>query len=470
MGIIKDKYSTSQQQKIESYFWLCNNLILFEGLLAVKTIIGIRREDKNPWERRVPLIPVQARELIQKHDLEIWLQPSSTRVFRDEDFVQEGVKIEENLSPCSIFLAIKEIPVNFFQRGKIYLFFSHTTKGQPHNMAMLKRMKELDCTLIDYEKIVDEKGRRLLFFGKQAGQAGMIDTFWALGQKLLREIKENPFSQIKQAFKYSSLVEAKEEIKKIGWRIYNEGFHPSLVPLFCGFTGYGHVSQGAQEIFNLFPYEEITPEKMISFIKEKNYTSNKLYKVVFKEQHMVKPVSPKDNFILQDYYQNPQKYRSVFESYLPYLTVLVNCIYWEPKYPKFVTKKFLKKLYEDDSSPRLRVIGDISCDIQGAVECTVKATNPENPVFTYDPLREKAIDGFEGRGVVVMAVDNLPAEISLESSISFSQAFKLLVPAIAAADYSRDFAKCSLPNAVKKAVILYRGKFTSNYQYMKKFL
>ena len=432
--------------------------------------IGIRREDKNAWERRAPLIPTQVRELLQNHSFEIWLQPSSIRIFPDEDYEREGAKIEEGLSPCTIILAIKEIPLDFFEKGKVYIFFSHTTKGQPHNMPMLKRMMELGCTLIDYEKIVDEKGFRLLFFGKHAGLAGMIDTLCALGQKLDWEKIKNPFSPIKQAFKYQSLVEAKEEIEKVGWKIDKAGLDSTLVPFLCGFAGYGNVSQGAQEIFDLLPFEEVSPPEISAFFKEKNYSAHKVYKVVFKEKHMVIPVSPEERFDLQDYYRNPQKYKPIFESYLPYLIVLVNCIYWEPKYPRFVTKKFLKKFFSKNSSPQLRVIGDLSCDIEGSVECTVKATSPDNPVFTYDPLKEEAKDGFEGRGPVIMAVDNLPAEISLESSISFSQALKPLVLDIAEADFRGDFADCRLPDSIKKAVIIYRGQFTPNYSYLKNFL
>ena len=337
-------------------------------------------------------------------------------------------------------------------------------------MLMLKRMIELECTLIDYEKIVDEEGFRLVLFGNQAGLAGMIDTLWALGQKLALEKKQNPFSRIKQAFEYQSLIEAKEEIKKMGWKIHQEGLDSTLTPLVCGFAGYGNVSQGAQEIFDLLPFEEVTPQQISAFYREKNYSAHKVYKVVFKEEHMVVPVSSEERFDLQDYYQNPQKYRPVFETYLSYLTVLVNCIYWEPKYPRFVTKKFLKELYGMNSLPRLRVIGDISCDIEGSVECTVKATTPDNPVFVYDPLEEKARDGVEGRGIVVMATDNLPAEISLESSIFFSNALKPLVPAMAKADFSGNFTDCNLPDAVKKAVILYKGKFTHDYEYMKNFI
>lgn len=432
--------------------------------------IGIRREDKNPWERRVPLIPTHVRELIHQHSLEIWLQPSAIRVFADEDYVKEGAKIEEDLSRCSIILAVKEIPLDFFEKEKVYLFFSHTTKEQTHNMPMLKRMIEQRCTLIDYEKIVDKEGFRLVLFGKHAGLAGMIDTLWALGQRLNWEKIENPFSRIKQAFEYQSLIEAKERIEKVGWKIDQEGLDSTLTPLVCGFAGYGNVSQGAQEIFDLLPFEEVTPQKISAFYREKNYSAHKIYKVVFKEEHMVVPVSSGERFDLQDYYQNPQKYKPVFESYLPYLTVLVNCIYWEPKYPRFVTKKFLKELWGMNSLPRLRVIGDISCDIEGSVECTVKATSPDNPVFTYDPLKEEAKDGFEGRGPVIMAVDNLPAEISLESSISFSQALIFLIPGLAAADFNSDFAECRLPDSLKKAVILYKGEFTPDYSYMKNFI
>ena len=436
----------------------------------MKTLIGIRREDKNPWEKRVPLIPSHVREIIQNHPVEIRVQPSSIRIFHDEDYLREGARVEEDITPCSIIFAIKEIPIHFFKKEKVYIFFSHTMKGQPHNMPMLQRMVDLQCTLIDYEKIVNEKGQRLLLFGKQAGQAGMIDSLWALGQRLNYEKKENPFMNIKQAYQYRSLVEAKEEIEKAGWQIHEKGFDRTLVPLVCGFAGYGHVSQGAQEIFNLLPYEEIPAERIDSFFEEKNYSANRIYKVVFREEHMVKPVMSNQKFDLQDYYDNPKEYESIFDSYLPFLTVLINCIFWAPRYPRFVTKKNLNKLYRMNNEPRLRVIGDISCDIEGSVECMVRSTTPENPVYVYDPEEDKAIDGVEGRGPVVMAIDNLPAEISLESSIFFSGALKNFVPAIARANFSGDFDDCHIPEAVKKAVILYRGKLTPDYEYMKNFI
>jgi alpha-aminoadipic semialdehyde synthase len=436
----------------------------------MKIRFGIRREDKNPWERRVPLIPSHAREIIQNFPLELWMQPSSIRVFEDRDFIVEGAKVEEDLSSCSVVFAVKEIPLDFFQPGKTYMFFSHTIKGQRDNMPMLKKMMELECTLIDYERVVDEKGQRLVFFGTQAGQAGMIDTLWSFGQRLRNLGMSTPFEKTRLAHQYGSLVDAKEGIKKMGWDIHKIGLAPSLAPLICGFTGYGHVSKGAQEIFDLLPFEEISPLDLKSFYKQGNYTSNKVYKVIFKEEHMVKPRSASQRFQLQEYYDHPDRYQSIFESYIPFLSILVNCVYWAPQYPHFVTKEYLRELWEKENSPRLKVIGDISCDVEGAIEFTLYTTNPGEPVYVYDPIAKKALDGIKGRGVVVMATDNLPAELPLESSLFFSDALSPYVPAIAMADFSGDFKDCDLPYPIKKAVILYRGEFTPEYEYMKEYL
>jgi alpha-aminoadipic semialdehyde synthase len=399
------------------------------------------------------------------------LQPSSLRIFLDEEYKQEGAQINENLHSCPVIFAVKEIPEHFFEAEKTYIFFSHTIKGQMSNMPMLKRMVALLCTLIDYERIVDETEQRLVFFGHQAGQAGMIDTLWGLGKRLESEGLETSFSVIEKAHKYGSLVEAMEKIREVGWQIHEKGLDPSMVPFICGFSGYGRVSQGAQEIFDLLPVEEVAPENLHTFVQEGRYSTNRLYKVVFKEEHMVETIDPSHDFSLQDYYDHPEKYRSVFETYLPDLSILVNCIYWAPPYPRLVTKKYLERMWSTASSPpRLKIIGDISCDVNGSIECTDYATDPDKPVFIYDPFEKKTTDGVDGRGVVVMAVDNLPAEISLESSLAFSRALKPLVPEIAAADYSGSLEDCHLPASVKKAMILFKGELTPEYEYMKDFI
>jgi len=433
-------------------------------------IIGIRREDRNPWERRVPLIPSHIRELIKTRGVKVLIQPSSIRVFADEDFHLEGADVQDSLAPASVILGIKEIPSGFFEEGKTYLFFSHTIKGQPGNMPMLKSLVEHQATLIDYERIVDEKGRRLVFFGRQAGAAGLIDSLWTLGRRLKAEEIDNPFAAVKQTIYYQSLVEAKEEIAEIGMGIRRTGLPPSLVPFITGFLGYGHVSQGAQEIYDLLPYEEIDPLEYEEILRRGDFSPHRVYKVVFREEHLVRPRAASAVFDLQDYYDHPESYEPVLERYLPHMIMLINGVYWAPRYPHFVTKRYLRTLFGAPQPPRLKVIGDISCDVNGAIECTIKDTDPRDPVYVYDPAADAAIPGVLGNGPVVMAVYNLPAEIPLESSVFFSQSLMPFVPALAAADFRGTFEDCELPPPVKKAVILFRGKFTPAYRYMADFL
>jgi saccharopine dehydrogenase (NAD+, L-lysine-forming) len=431
--------------------------------------IGIRREDKSRWERRVPVTPEDARKLKEEHDIEVWVQPSPIRVFSEEEFTRAGAIVQEDLSPCPVIFAVKEMPLDFFEPGKTYVFFAHVIKGQPYNMPMLKKMLDLGCNLIDYEKVTDEKGRRLIFFGRHAGIAGMMDTLWALGQRLDWEGSPNPFSQLRHTYEYKDLAEAKEAVSKMGEKIKAEGLPDSVTPLICGIAGYGNVARGVWEILDLLPVEEIEPKKVVSLATGSDYAANVIYKVVFKEEHTVEPISPDHQFELQDFYDHPEKYRGKFESYVPYLTLIVNCIYWEEKYPRLVTNEYLKQLY-GAGQPRLRVIGDISCDIEGAIECTVRSTEPDEPVFVYNPFTGEATDGYEGEGPVVMAVDILPSELPRDASVDFSAVLSEFIPAIAKADFSVPFEQLDLPPEIKRAVIAYHGELTPDYRYIEEFL
>lgn len=428
--------------------------------------LGIRREDKSIWERRVPVVPADIPLLRAKHDMQVVVQPSPIRVFAEDEFRAVGAVVDEDLSSCDVIVAVKEIPPHLILPNKTYIFFAHVIKGQPHNMPMLRRLLELGCTLIDYEKVTDEKGRRLIFFGRHAGLSGMIDTLWALGKRLEWEGIANPFSQIDLAHAYPDLASAKAAVREAGERIRREGLPASLSPLVVGFSGYGNVSQGAQEVFAELPFVEIAPADLAALFADQP-DAHTLYKVVFKEEHMVEPVDPAGVFELQDYYQHPEKYRSCFSNYLPYLTVLVNGVYWDKRYPRLVTKAYLRE-HADDL--RLRVIGDISCDIEGSVECTVRCTEPGNPVYVYNPRTDTTTDGYAGEGVVILAVDILPSELPREASIYFSGVLRDFIPAIVAADYTVPFEQLALPPEIKRAVIVYQGKLTPDYQYISEYL
>ncbi len=429
--------------------------------------ICIRREDKNKWERRTPLIPAHVEKLEKEHGIEVHVQTSPIRAYRQQEYEQAGATIIEGLSECPIIMAIKEVPPALLQPRKTYAFFSHTIKGQTYNMPMLQKLLDLGCQLIDYEKIVDAQGRRLVFFGDYAGRAGMIDTLWALGQRLAWENIDTPLCQIRPAHQYADLEAAKRAIQQVGQQIAQKGLPAALTPLICGFAGYGNVSRGAQEIYDLLPVQEIDPDDLATC---QDTNPHHVFKVVFKEQHMVTPVQEETTFELQDYYDHPEKYRGQFERYVPYLTLLVNGIYWSARYPRLVTRHYLETLFSQDQTPKLRVIGDISCDVEGAIECNLHATDPGHPIYVYDPLTGKTQEGHQGRGVVVLAVDNLPCELPRESSAHFSKTLLTFVPAIARADYSVPFDQSDLPPIIKRAVIVWQGQLTPAYRYLQEYL
>lgn len=433
----------------------------------MKKIVGIRREDKNIWERRAAIIPEQITKFKEELPLEFYCQPYPTRAFSDQEYERAGASIEEDLTPCSVIFGIKEIPIPRLHPGKTYLFFSHTIKGQKYNMPMLRHLLESRSTLIDYELIKDARGRRLVFFGRFAGMAGMVDTLHALGRRLQYQGFETPFAGIRMAYEYRDIAEAKAAVGEAGRRIAEKGLPEPVRPLVVGFSGYGHVSKGAQEVFDLLPHQEVEPQDLAGLTPRRDGI---LHKVVFAERDMVKPVDPARAFDLNDYFEHPEGYHSQFEDHLPHLSVLVNGIYWDKRYPRLLTKNYLKQRWSEGRPMNLQVVGDISCDINGSIECTEKATESDNPIFVYDPGSDSIRDGHEGDGLVIMAVDNLPAELPRDASEAFSQSLHPFVPAICLADYSQPYAKLNLPPEIKNAVICHHGELTPAYNYLKEHL
>jgi len=431
-------------------------------------IIGIRREDKNEWEKRVPLVPADVLWLKEKHGIQTIVQPSQIRIFSDDEYRRAGAEISEDLGRAEVIYAVKEIPAHLFQKNKTYVFFSHTIKGQAYNRPMLKTMVDLGCNLIDYERVLDEKNQRLIFFGRYAGLAGMLDTLHAYGQKLLARGVPTPFSKIRQAYQYASLNAAKEAVAAVGTEIDEHGFSTELCPLVVGFAGYGNVSRGAQEIFDLLPHKILSADALLEMAENFSNDNLNLFKVVFSEDDLVR--SRQGVFELQDYYAHPEKYESKFENYLPLLSILVNCIYWTEKYPRLVSKEYLKIRTIMESNLNLQVIGDISCDINGSIQITHKATKPDNAYYTYFAEDDRFENGIEPLGVTVMAVDNLPCEFPRESSVEFSAVLRDFVGAISNADFSLTPESLKLPLAIQKALILQRGNFSSEYLYMNDFL
>lgn len=410
--------------------------------------LGIRRETKNRWERRAPLTPQHVEELVRELGRTVAVQPSEIRVFPDRDYEAAGAEVREDLAGCRVILGIKEIPPPEIVPGRAQLAFFHVIKGQAQNLPILRRALEAEATLIDYEPIVDRHGRRLLFFGLQAGHAGMIDALWTLGRRLAWEGIANPFEVVRQAKDFRDLEEALETLAgPVAREIREHGLPPEVHPLVIGLTGGGNVSRGAQEVLERLPVVEVTPDELPELAADRDLSRRTLYKVVFRREA-----------------------RRRFERHLPHLAVLVNGIYWDAGDPRLVTWSDLETLWEGETTPRLRVIADLSCDVEGSIEATVRGTDPGDPVYTVDPATRQPTSGVEGRGPVILAVDNLPAELPRESSEHFGDSLFPFLADLAEADFSADFESLALPPALREAVVAHRGRLTPRFDYLRRFL
>jgi len=432
-------------------------------------MIGIRREDKNTWERRAPLTPDQVSGLIRREGLKFSVQPSPVRAFPVGDYLAAGARVNEDLSDCSLVLGIKEIPAEKLDAGAAYLFFSHTTKGQSRNMPMLRRILELRGTLLDYEQIADDQDRRLIYFGRHAGYAGMIDALWVLGRRLALDGVSTPLEEIGPAHTYTSLAKAIVEISRVGDRIREEGLPDAIHPLVCGITGTGNVSLGAQEIVDRLPVEEVSARDLAALSTNDAAPRNVIYKVIFDLPERFERIGGGE-VTLQELSKHPERFTNGMLRWLPHVSLLVNGMFWMPTLPRLLPLDDMRRMWKAGELSRLRVIVDIACDIDGAIEATVKATTPDDPVFVYEVSGERVIDGFEGDGPVILAVDNLPAELPRESSRDFGDTLSPFVAPLGRCDWNRPLDRLGLPPELSRAILVHRGALTPRFSHLEKFL
>ena len=435
----------------------------------MKTLL-IRAEDKNRWESRAPLIPEDLREIITKTGTRAIVEKSEKRFFAEDRYAAAGAGSCTGMAAGDIILGIKEIPVEKILDNKTYVFFSHTVKGQKDNMPLLQRIIDSGSTLIDYERITDATGRRLIYFGPYAGHAGAIDILSLMGEHWAEKGLDTPFAEVRRAHRYESVKAACDHLGEIGGRIKKIGLPRQLCPLTIGILGYGNVSGGAQQIFDSLPTERIAADAINDWVGRDQGDRHTVYLTVFKEWDLVRPKADGAVFDLQEYYNHPERYESRFDQFLPSFTLLVNAVYWEKRYPRFVTWAGLKRLVESTPETKLNGIADITCDTHGSIECNVKTTDSDMPAYRVDPATGKISDGHLGEGIVLLAVDNLPCELPMDSSSFFSQQLRSYVPGLLAAEYDRSLDASGLPPEVKKAVIVYNGRLTKDYEYLNRYL
>lgn len=436
-------------------------------------VLGIVREVYSKWERRSPLCPHHVKTLVRQ-GTKVLVQPSNSRIFSDREYTQAGAIVQEDISEACLHIGVKQIPRDRIKAWKNYLFFSHVIKAQPVNMPLLDTVLESNARLFDYEAITKDgadDAARVVAFGKYAGIAGMIDAFQGLGQRLLAEGYSTPFLTVPLSYMFQNLDQARVTLRSVGAQLEGAaGLPEGLAPLVFAFTGNGNVAKGAREIFDLMPHEWINSDELPHLkadIKAGKKSANRLYGIIVEPYDMV---AHKDGSALRSkaaYYSNPQDYVPIFhEKVAPYISVLVNCMYWDSRYPKLLTTRQIRSI-RNTGNKNLRFLADITCDIGGSVDFFTHSTEIEKPFYSFCPESGLHAEEFNGSDIGVAGVDILPSELPRDASEHFGNALMPLLPQLLQSrGSSRPDDMSDLSPELRRACIASHGKLQPKWDYI----
>jgi saccharopine dehydrogenase (NAD+, L-lysine-forming) len=354
--------------------------------------IGIIREEKFPRDSRVPLTPSQCKFLTERNpDIQVVVQPCKYRCFTNEEFIYQGVALQEDLSDCDVLLGVKEVPVDFLLAGKTYVFFSHVIKKQPHNRKMLQHAIKHNIRLIDWECMKDKKGKRVIAFGRWAGIVGAYHAIRMIGFRTSR-------FRLRQMIDCLNFAEAQKELEKLdlpNWKIV--------------LTGTGRVSEGAAFMLDVLGIKKVSPYNFCyNEFEEPVYTQLASADMYHREGF--------EKFDADDYHLHPQEYKSNFYPFTKAADVMINGIYWDKRIPVFFTKEQMR-----EKDFRIKIISDITCDVapDSSVPSTLYASSIADPYYGYNANTGELTQTFQPESIDVMAIDNLPNELPRDASEDF---------------------------------------------------
>lgn len=395
--------------------------------------IGILREEKSSVDSRVPLTPTQCKQLQEQYpSLTLFVQSSNVRCFKDTEYQDLGIQLVDDISNCDVLLGIKEVPIANLISKKTYFFFSHTIKKQEYNRALLQAMVAKNIEMIDYEVVKNTGGKRLLGFGRYAGIVGAYNGLLAYG------LKSEKY-QLKAAHLCEDRATMDFELNKL--KLNNE----KIV-----LTGSGRVGQGALETLRKANIKEVPKDEFL------NFTFNEaVFTQLNTEDYHARIGGAAFNKF--EFYNQPEFYISTFKQYAKKADIFIAGHYYSDGAPYFFTK-------EDAKSEKfnLSVIADISCDLNGPIVSTIRASAIENPIYGYNPNTGKEDDFMKEGNIVVMAVDNLPSELPKDASEDFGlNLLEKIFPLLVEADKE---------DILAKATICKNGDLTPNFEYLRDYL
>ncbi|UTW62890.1 alanine dehydrogenase [bacterium SCSIO 12741] len=394
--------------------------------------IGIIREGKTPPDERVPLAPEQVAAMMKEYPQVEWVVESSPiRRFKDEEYANLGVSVVTDLSDCDVLMGVKEVPKDQLIPGKTYFFFSHTIKKQPYNRDLLRKIMADKIRLIDYECLTNDKGRRLIGFGRYAGIVGAYNGLLAYG-------KRHGLYDLKPAWKCEDRAEMEGELAKVK-------FDPANPPKMV-LTGNGRVAHGAMEILSALSIKKVSAD---------DFLTQSYDEAVYCQLRVTDYNKRKDGGegSTAEFFEHPDLYTDDFMRFAQVSDLYFACHFWKDGSPYLFTREQAKS-----SDFKIEVVADISCDIDGPVASTLRPSTIADPLYGYLAESETETDWNNPAGITVMAVDNLPCELPKDASRDFGQEFiQNILPALLGDDPT---------SIIDRATITQDGELTSYYSYL----
>ena len=394
---------------------------------------GIIRERKNPPDRRVVLSPEACKKVLQTYpNAEVCIEPSPIRTFVDADYKNLGLTVDSNMEDCDVLLGVKEVPIASLIPNKKYFFFSHTIKKQPYNRTLLKAVLDKKIELYDHEVITNEKGQRLVAFGRYAGIVGAYNGLRAYGLKF--ELFNLPKAETLRD--QAALISELQKIKL-----------PAIKILL---TGRGRVGNGAKEMLDAMNLRKVS----VSEYLEHQFNEPVYCQIDASEYNKRKDGSRGNK---ADFFANPQEYKSNFFRFAKVTDLYIAGHFYGNGAPYLYTR-------EDAKHPefKIKVVADVSCDIDGPVATTIRPSTIADPIYGYNPQSETEVDYKNAKAIAVMAVDNLPCELPRDASVGFGEAFlKNVIPA---------FFNDDKNGVLERARMTHNGKLTKRYAYLQDYV
>ena len=355
--------------------------------------IGVVREGKTPPDQRVPLTPAQCAELKRSYpEVELVVESSEVRRIGDDEYRAEGIDVVQDLSGCDVLLGVKEVPLDMLIPDTTYLFFSHTYKLQPYNAKLLRTIVDKRIRLIDYELIKRPNGQRVIGFGRWAGIVGAYNGLRAWGMRHV-------------SFDLPRAIDCADMKEMVGHaKAVDLPSHMKIV-----LTGGGRVGMGAHELLSSLGLREVHAE---AFLKE-DFNEAVFTRLDVEQYNARTDGKP---FDMEGFMTDATGYKSTFMPYAEVADMFIAGHYWAEGSPFLFTREDMKS-----ASWNVKVVADVSCDIDGPVACTLRPSTIAEPLYGYNPSTESECAMDDPSGITVMAVDNLPCELPRDASHGFGK-------------------------------------------------